>query len=65
MNRTKIVIELEFEESFDVMKLRKSIEKLLVEEQINGYSIEEIDYEANFEINYDIKKDSKNKLSDY
>ena len=50
MNRTKIVIELEFEESFDVMKLRKNIERLLIEDKINGYSIEEIDYEANFEI---------------
>ena len=41
MNRTKIIIELGFENSFDVMKLRKSIESLLddKEDQIKEYSI--------------------------
>ena len=41
MIRTKIIIELGFENSFDVMKLRKSIESLLddKEDQIKEYSI--------------------------
>lgn len=39
MMQTKIIVELEYEESLDVMKLRKSIEKLLIEDQINGYSM--------------------------
>lgn len=40
MIRTKIIIELGFENSFDVMKLRKSIESLLdSEDQVKDYSI--------------------------
>ena len=41
MIRTKIIIELGFKNSFDVMELRKSIESLLddKEDQIKEYSI--------------------------
>ncbi|GAI71111.1 unnamed protein product [marine sediment metagenome] len=40
MLRTKIVIELGFDNSFDVMKLRENIETLLDNEgQVKEYSI--------------------------
>lgn len=39
MMQTKIIIELEYEKSLDIMRLRKNLEKLLIEKQITGYSM--------------------------